>query len=139
MAAKPLHRNFFQRILGICATPPPQDHECWTHRNGTVVIDLERATELSSPDSAVRLEGKDLSKRLLVLHGGDGAFHAYCNKCGHGGRRLDPVPDGDSVQCCSVGKTTYDYSGNVISGPAKKALVSFPVKQEGTKLVISLP
>jgi len=139
MPVKPLRRNLFQRLLGICATPLPKDDGCWRYETGKAVIDLSRAPELSEPNGAFRLEGKGLPKRLLVLLGEDGQYHAFANACGHGGRRVDPMPGGKSVQCCSMGKSTYDYTGKVIAGASKKPLIPFETKSEGGQVVIAIP
>jgi nitrite reductase/ring-hydroxylating ferredoxin subunit len=130
--------GIFKKIFGICETKPPKDPESWSHSGGRIEIDLNRVPELSSPDSAVRLEGRNLSERILVVHGSDGAFHAFRNKCMHGGRRIDPLPGNSSVRCCSLSKATYDYSGKVISGPAKGPLEKYTTRSENRKLVILL-
>lgn len=103
-----------------------------------IEIDLNRVPELSNSGSAIRLEGGGLPERILVVHGNDGEFHAFRNKCMHGGRRIDPLPGNSSVRSCSVSKATYDYSGKVISGPAKGPLEKYPTRKENGKLVVIL-
>ncbi len=121
--------GFFSRILGICSTKVPSVDSAWRYQNGRVEIDLNKAPELIPKGGAVRLEGKGLPERVLVVHGEDGAFHAFRNKCAHvGGRRLDPLPGRHSVQCCSVGKSEYDYEGKFLSGAAKKPVPVFRVE-----------
>lgn len=138
MSTSSLKRNIFQRILGIPATKLPQDEGSWTFSGGKVEIDLKRVPELSKVNGAVRLEKKGLPERILVVHGDDDQYHAFRNKCQHMGRRLDPVPETKSVQCCSVNKSTYDYSGKVLSGPAKKAVNAYEVTETDGKLVIDI-
>ena len=139
MATNSLKRGIFQRLFGICATPKPADEGCWTYCDGRVVIDLERTPELSEPLGALRLEKGGLPHRVLVVHGQDGTFHAFENRCRHVGRRLDPVPETDTVQCCSVSKSTYDYTGNVVSGPVKKGVSVYETHLgDDGKLVIDL-
>lgn len=138
-AVKTLKRSFFQRIMGKCVTSLPGDAACWRYAEGVLTLDLERAPELARPASALRLEGETLPKRVLVVHGDDGTFHAFCNQCTHGGRRLDPVPETGTVQCCSVGKSTYGYDGKIIAGSAKKDIRVFPLRKEDGKLFIELP
>jgi nitrite reductase/ring-hydroxylating ferredoxin subunit len=133
-----IKRNPFQRLLGRCVTRPPADPGCWKVGNGHVDIDLSRAPELVGEPGAVRLEGAGLDPRILVFRGGDGEYHAVENKCKHGGRRLDPVPGSDLVQCCSVGKSTFDYGGRPVYGAAKAAVSVYCVRVEGDKLVIDL-
>lgn len=133
-----LDRGFFQRILGQCATPEPKDEGCWSYSSGQVTLDVARATELSARSGAIRLEGKGLPNRVLVVHCEDDQYRAVLNKCTHMGRRLDPVPGTRTVQCCSVGKSTFDYGGHVLYGPASGPAKCFPSKQENGRLVISV-
>jgi nitrite reductase/ring-hydroxylating ferredoxin subunit len=132
-----LKRNILQRLFGISATQPPSQPNCWRHSENKIIIDLEHAPELAQPGGALRLEGKNLSQRVLVIHGEDGKFHAFQNSCQHMGRRLDPVPGTDTVQCCSVGKSTYDLNGNVVYGPAKGPVKVLSAKRSGESLEIA--
>jgi len=131
--------GLFKRLLGICETRPPADAGCWTSAGGKIEIDLERAAELSQPGGAIRLEGSPLPCRLLLLHGNDGEFHAFPNRCTHSGhRRLDPLPGENQIRCCSVGKSVFDYDGRRISGSAQEPLKPFRVELDGRKLVVFL-
>jgi nitrite reductase/ring-hydroxylating ferredoxin subunit len=99
-------------------------------------VDLTRVPELAEPNRAVRLEKKGFPDRFLLIHGDDGRYYAFKNRCIHGGRRLDPIPGTRHVQCCSIGRSTYDYSGKVLSGPAKGPLEALPVRIEDGRVVI---
>ncbi len=129
--------KILKRILGICETRPPQDSGCWRMENDRILLDLNRARELKNPGGAIRLEGGELPERILIVHGADGRFHALKNRCTHMGRRIDPMPKGDALQCCSVSKSTFTVGGDLKNGPAKGALTEFPVKREGDTLEIS--
>lgn len=133
-----LKRNIFQRLLGICATNKPADEGCWRFEAGTVVVDLARTPELAGPDGALRLEGKDLPVRVLVVRGEGNTWHAFKNRCSHAGRRLDPLPGTDRIQCCSVGKSTYDGDGRILSGSAKKGVSTYTVSLKNGKLLIAM-
>ena len=138
MEIKTLKRSIFQRIFGICATKAPKDSGCWSFSDGKITLDLSRIPELSQPDTGIRLEGKSLPKRVLVMHSNAGSYYAFHNKCSHAGRRIDPVPKSDTIQCCSVGKATFDYKGTVLSGSAQSGIKTFPVQVEDGKLLITL-
>lgn len=138
MPAPRLQRNFLQRLFGIPATRPPRDPRCWRVEDGEVVIDLERATELAQPGGAIRLEGDPLPERVLVYRGDDDQLHACCNRCTHGGRRLDPDPGNGRVQCCSVGRSSFDYDGKLVSGSAREPGHAYPVRADNGKLFIVL-
>ena len=130
--------GFFKRLLGICATSPPGDPTCWQVAGTNVEVDLARAPELASPGGAIRLEGGDMPQRVLIVHGDDGRFYAVRNKCTHAGRRIDPVAGTQTLQCCSLGKSTFDYTGRRVSGFAKKPLTLFQAELVEGKLVVSL-
>jgi nitrite reductase/ring-hydroxylating ferredoxin subunit len=108
-----------------------------------VTVDLARAPELAEPGGAMRLEGAPLSgdplgERLLVVHGLDGQYHAYRNRCTHAGRRLDPNASTPTVRCCSVGQSLFGYDGRLITGPASGNLTVYPVELEDERLRIEL-
>lgn len=139
MEIKFLKRNIFQRIFGIPATAKPQDPSGWHYSDGVLEIDLERTPELKEASGAVRIEGGDLPMRVLVMRDESGTLRAFHNRCTHGGhRRLDPVPGTQSVQCCSVNKSTYTFDGQKIHGPVPDPIKIFEVQLEGQKLMIRL-
>jgi len=126
----------FKRIFGICETRPPANQSCWRYKDGKVEIELAEARELKEKGGAIRLEGAGMPKRLLMVHGTDGGYHAFENKCTHFGRRLDPLPGQPQVRCCSVGKSTFNYKGDKVSGPAKGPVRTLKVEQRNGKLII---
>lgn len=131
--------GFLARLFGICQTALPENNDAWIFSGKKIVVDLSKITEIAKPGSAVRLEGKGLSERILLLHGIDDQFYAYRNKCSHiGGRRIDPLDEPDRMQCCSVSKSTYNYAGHVVSGPAKEPLKTYPVEKKDNELIISI-
>ena len=131
--------SIFKRIFGICATQVPANSACWSYGGGKLEVSLDKAPELSQKGGAIRLEGPSLPKRVLVVHGQDGAFHAFPNRCTHiGHRRIDPVPGEDKIRCCSVGKSTFEYSGKLLSGSAKESLEPLALESDGSKLIISV-
>ena len=139
MTIKFLNRSFFQRIFGRPATQKPLDPQCWSFSDGKITIYLNRAVELKKPGGALRLEGDGLPVRVLVIRGDDGKFHAFHNRCTHiDHRRLDPVPGTGTVQCCSVGKSTYTYDGKKIYGPPTGPINTFKVEVEGESLTLFL-
>jgi nitrite reductase/ring-hydroxylating ferredoxin subunit len=139
MAVTFLKRNIFQRIFGIPATKMPQVPDCWSYSDGRLTIDLGKAPELENQGGALRCEGGNLPVRVLVVRGDESRFYAYRNRCTHlGHRRLDPVPGTDTVQCCSVNKSTFDLKGQNIHGPAPKPIDSFPVENQGDRLVVTI-
>ena len=130
--------KFLKRIFGICETPPPADPKAWSLNGPAVRIDLACMPELKNSGSGVRLEGKGLDPRLLVVHGDDGQYYAVANRCAHMGRRIDVLAGSGRIQCCSVSKSTYTYDGQPVSGAAKTTLNTFPTAVENNILTINL-
>ena len=139
MEIKFLKRSFFQRLLGISATDKPKVDSCWNYTNGKLTIDLSKASELNAPGGAARFEGNNLPVRVLVVCGDDGEYRAFHNRCTHlGHRRLDPVPGTNTVQCCSINKSTYDVDGKKIFGPMPHPITPYPVEKSQDKLIVSI-
>jgi nitrite reductase/ring-hydroxylating ferredoxin subunit len=130
--------GFFKRLFGICDTRPPADPSCWSYSDGRLEVDLGKAPELEAGGGAIRLEGGSLPTRVLLVRDGDGAVHAFENRCTHAGRRLDPLQGTTDVQCCSVGKTTFDASGKRLSGSGKDDITVWDVSQDGEKLSVRI-
>ncbi len=130
--------GLWKRIFGICETKPPASPDGWKFADGIISIDVLRTPELSKAGGAVRLEGNSLPQRVLVLHGTDGSYHAFVNRCTHMGRRLDPLAGEVAVRCCSVSKSIFAYDGEPLSGAAKSALKILPVDAEENRLSIRL-
>jgi len=139
MDIKFVKRSFFQRLFGVPETKRPEKADCWTYENGQLVINLDKTSELRITGGAIRLEGDNLPVRVLVVHSGNGEYRAYKNRCTHlGHRRLDPVTGTNTVQCCSINKSTYDSDGNKIFGPAPHSIERYAVKKDQEKLIISI-
>lgn len=130
--------KFLKRLFGICETPLPADPGAWSVQDESVQIDLPRVPELKTPGSGVRLEGKGLDPRLLVLHGDDGQYHAIANRCTHMGRRIDTLAGSHTIQCCSISRSTFTYDGQPAGGAAKKPLKTYPVTLDEKTLTITL-
>jgi nitrite reductase/ring-hydroxylating ferredoxin subunit len=136
MSEKTLHRNFFQRLFGICQTMQPQDPNSWILEKSQIIIELDKMSELSEPDSAVRLELDTFPNRILVIRTINDKFYAFRNRCTHGKRRLDLMPGTEQVQCCSIGKSIFSKSGKIMSGSAKKPIITYPVRKDKNQLYI---
>lgn len=131
--------GFFAKLLGICSTPLPADPKCWSFADGMIKIDLARAAELSSAAGALRLEGKPLPQRVLVVRDKDGNFHAFPNRCTHAGhRRLDHLPEEGKVKCCSIGQSIFDYEGQRHAGSATDPIEPLRLEESNGKLKIWL-
>ncbi len=138
MTTKTYKRNIFQRLMGKPMTQPPTNNACWQHDDGVVTINLSKAPELTEAWGAVCLEEGGLPHPILVMRDGAGGYHAFCNKCAHGGRKLDPVAGTETICCCSMGKSIYDYEGKVLSGSAQGPVQTYAVREVNNHLIVTL-
>jgi Rieske Fe-S protein len=130
--------DFTDRVLGIPDTQLPIIEGAWSFADGVLSLDLSKLPELDELGGAVRIEGAVLPEPILVVLGEDARFYAFQNVCTHAGRSIDPLAGTMTLQCCSVSSSTFDYQGNVLSGPAKSPLTSYPLALEGDQLLITL-
>jgi nitrite reductase/ring-hydroxylating ferredoxin subunit len=124
------------RIRGVSHTPVLDNESAWTYADNTLTLTLSQIPDLAQPNDAVRLEDDRLPEPLLIVHGKDENYYVYVNRCTHAERKIDTI-DGQ-LRCCSISKATYDYSGKVLSGPAKGPLTTYEVQQNDDQLVITL-
>lgn len=129
--------NFFRALAGRCDTDP-LDQGLWKVEGNQAIIRLSQVEQLREMGSAVYLQGPGLARPVLVVNSGPRGYLAYENRCTHGGRKLDPRDDGQSLRCCSISHSTFDAAGNKTGGPAKGPLKTFTAEVVGDELVISL-
>jgi nitrite reductase/ring-hydroxylating ferredoxin subunit len=129
--------TFFDRVLGCPLTDLPQVESAWSYKNHTLRLDLAKLPELDAMGGAVRIEGEALPEDVLIVYGLDGSYYALKNACTHADRKIDPVADTMTLESCSVSSSTFDYQGNVLSGPAEGSLTSFALSVDGELIEIT--
>ncbi len=76
---------------------------------------------------------------LAITRVSDASIAAVSRICTHQGCTVDlPSAPGRSLDCPCHG-SRYLVTGQVINGPAMRALASFPATIEGTQVVVTLP
>lgn len=102
--------------------------------SGKIQLALRQYPELAKSDGAVKLQPAGQEDPIYVLaHGGD--FVAVSPICTHRGCTVDV--HGERLVCPCHG-STYDRSGNVLKGPAQRALTRYPVSRAADTLFIQL-
>ncbi len=91
--------------------------------------------ELASPTGAIRIQPAGVDDPLFVLATADGRFDVVSTICTHRGCAVDAHAD---RLVCPCHGSTYDRVGNVLKGPAQRALARFPVERTGDVLLITL-
>jgi nitrite reductase/ring-hydroxylating ferredoxin subunit len=126
------------RIKGEPLTGLPQIDGAWTLQEDKLVIDLAKLPELADLGGAARIEGDVLAQPVLVFQGEDSNYYAIENACPHAGRKIDPIVGTMTLECCSISSSTFDYAGNVLSGPAEASLKLYDVSVADEQLFITL-
>ena len=103
--------------------------------NGIVRLSLRQNPELSEPRGSLRLmpDGWDDPVYLLVLDGG--GFAAVSSICTHRGCTVDLGGPGLACPCHG---SQYDREGQVVRGPANRALERYAVRASGDELTIEV-
>lgn len=88
---------------------------------------------LGEPGSAAIVSRPDALLDVWVLHGKDGCFRAVWRFCTHGACAVEPR---DDALFCPCHGSRFSETGEVLVGPATKALRSFAVVREGDTLFL---
>lgn len=87
------------------------------------------------PESGVLLQRPGMEHPVFVHRTEQGEYVALLARCTHRGCQPDPV--GDRLVCPCHG-SEFDLEGEVLQGPAERALLRFRVEREGEDLVVEL-
>ncbi len=128
--------DLIDRIRGISDTPVLDNPDAWTYADNVLTLDLAAIPDLADLNSAVQLDEDSLPEPLLIVHGGDDNYYVYVNKCTHNKRKIDPI--NGKLECVSIGTSTFDYEGDVLSGPAKSSLTTYTTERDGDSLIVTL-
>jgi Rieske Fe-S protein len=74
--------------------------------------------------SALLLAVPGVEDPILLVRRDSGEFRAVSARCTHQGCRVKPAPN---FFVCPCHGSTFDFDGNVVRGPAQRALPSYPV------------
>ena len=102
--------------------------------SGKIQLALSQYPELAKSDGAVKLQPAGQEDPIYVLANG-GDFVAVSPICTHRGCTVDV--HGDRLVCPCHG-STYNRSGEVLKGPAQRALARYPLTRAGDMLIIEI-
>jgi Rieske Fe-S protein len=90
---------------------------------GPVQLSEAEFVSAASGGSAVLLTVRGLADPILLVRRDSGEFRAVSAKCTHQGCRVKPARE---LIVCPCHGSTFDLDGNVLRGPAQRALPSYP-------------
>lgn len=101
---------------------------------GRIQLSLGQYPELAKPDGAVKLQPDGQDEPIYLLVNGSN-FVAVSPICTHRGCTVDV--HGERLVCPCHG-STYDREGNVLKGPAQRALTKYSLTRSGETLTIAV-
>jgi nitrite reductase/ring-hydroxylating ferredoxin subunit len=79
-------------------------------------------------------------RKLALVHLEDGSWHATDNVCTHAFALLtDGWLEGDAIECPLHAGRFDVRSGHALCAPVDKDLATYPVKLDGTEVLVGLP
>jgi cytochrome b6-f complex iron-sulfur subunit len=102
---------------------------------GRIRLSLTEYPDLSKPNGAIKLLPAGASDPIYVLANDNGEYRALSPICTHRGCTVDV--QGARLVCPCHG-STYDRNGEVLRGPAERALTIYPVTRNGDSLTIEV-
>ena len=92
---------------------------------------------LASGDGSMAVEVEGAEDKILLFRTPGGALAAVSMSCTHIGCDVEYSPEAGHIVCPCHG-SEFANNGTVLNGPAKDPLKSYPVRRDGSDIVISL-
>ncbi len=108
--------------------------------DGQVIVELAAVEALAEVGSAIKLAlaGQSGSEvKIIVVHVAKDHYQAYANACTHNGKELNYLHQEQKLACCGR-SSQFDLAGNVVRGPAEKALLRYDTGLAGESLFIEI-
>ena len=102
---------------------------------GRIRLPLREFEAAAGSRGALLVETPALNDPLLLLRNQEGNFVALSSRCTHQACRVKPAR---GFIICPCHGSTYDLAGNVVRGPARRALASYPARSVDEMIVIDL-
>jgi Rieske Fe-S protein len=124
---------------GISDTPSAPEGS-FRREGDKVIVALSEVGNLTKVGNAIKftLNDEDGSHpKIIVIHTKDAEYQAFADQCTHNGKELNYLHKEGMPACCGLG-SEFDLEGNVVKGPAKDALLEYPLRREGEELLIQI-
>lgn len=134
-------REFLQTVGGaiaLAAVPGCSAGLAMYHgemQNDTITIPKTEALALAAPNGIMMVSTNNLPVAIVVRRLADNNLAAVSTVCTHAGCEVRVLPD--AFQCPCHG-SEYDVTGEVIDGPAAKALQKFAVTENQDTITIKV-
>jgi Rieske Fe-S protein len=107
--------------------------------DGRVTLGLSQVGALAPVGGAVKLvlTAYPTERKIIVVHSADEEYRAFTDACTHNGKELNYLHQDGMLACCGR-SSRFDLDGNVLRGPAEKALQKHSLRHMGEELVIEV-
>ena len=121
-----------------CCTTPELGKDSYFITKESIVIDLAKAEVIKEQGFAALIIDPDKNIQMIIVRTGDAEFAVLHRLCTHGGQAISFNRERNILQCNNYNHAIFDLSGQVIKGPAPKAIKKYETKLESGKLIINL-
>jgi len=125
-------------VAPLCCTTPEVSHESVSYQGATLILDLNKASDLRPVGSARAVIDIARKLNIIVAHIEKRRFVALDRSCTHGGAPCAYNHQRRTLQCTSLNHAEYDLNGTLLHGRTHGNLRSYQVRLAGTRLEISL-
>jgi nitrite reductase/ring-hydroxylating ferredoxin subunit len=103
-----------------------------------IVIDTGKAPELLNEGCAVKIIDPRIKESIIIANTGENGFAVLSIACPHNGFEVEYLHDRKIFKCISVSRAEFACDGQVLSGPPRKPLTSYPIRRQNDKLIVSI-
>lgn len=103
---------------------------------GNVTVSVNSSSPLSKTGTAALVNFSGGS--ILVDHPSGNVYHALSSICTHQSCQITGFDTGSEQFICPCHGSRFDVNGNVVQGPAGRALTKYTSQLNGTNLIIKL-
>lgn len=109
-----------------------------TSRNVEIVINTEKVPELLNEGRAVKVIDPRLKDSIIIANTGGKGFAALSIACPHNGFEVEYIHDQKIFKCISVSRAEFARDGEVLNGPPRKPLASYPIRRQDDRLIVTI-
>jgi len=107
-------------------------------KNLEIVIDIGKAPDLLTEGNAVKIIDSRIKEAIIIANTGQNAFTVLSIACPHNGFEVEYKHDQKIFKCISVSRAEFAFDGQVLNGPPRKPLTSYPIRRQDDKLIVSI-
>ena len=122
----------------LCCSAPEVSRESFSYQGDTLILDLNKASELRAVGSARAVVDVVRKLNIIVAHSEKRRFVALDRSCTHGGAQCAYNHKRRTLQCTSLNHAEYDLNGTLLHGRTHGNLRSYQARLAGTRLEILL-